>query len=133
MEPQSGRMSEDRKAKVFAFIEDNIAGNLSIWALANVAAMSRHHFCRSFRASVGTTPMGYVRLRRVMAAMSMLEGSDATISSIALDVGFSSQSHFTTAFRSVSGTTPKAWRMKFQQAPVHDQCPTGCPFRENRS
>ncbi len=47
---------------------------------------------------------------RIEAAQRRMLHSQEPLSTIAYEVGFSSQQHFSTAFRKATGTTPSAWR-----------------------
>lgn len=95
-----------RKRRVVDFVEANIHRQMSVNELANVAAMSPFHFCRSFKSSVGVTPARYVAYRRVEAAKKMLRKTVVPLAVVAFSTGYVSQSHFTTSFRTIAGTTP---------------------------
>jgi len=49
---------------------------------------------------------------RVRAAQRLLEGGDAPLTTIALEVGCASPQHFSALFRRVTGESPSAWRAK---------------------
>jgi len=106
--------TDRRIRRVRDYIEDNIAEDLSIAALADVACLSVHHFARAFRGSLGETPHRYVQRRRIARATAMLSRTAVPIAEIALDCGFGSQSHFTTSFKSVTGATPSAFRRQLK-------------------
>ena len=59
---------ETRVLRVLAYIHDNPAGNLSLDRLADVAAMSRFHWHRVFRAMTGETCAQAVRRTRLHIA-----------------------------------------------------------------
>ena len=63
---------EDRMLRVVAYIHDNPAGDLSLDALADVAAMSRFHWHRVFHAMTGETCAQAVRRVRLHRASVML-------------------------------------------------------------
>lgn len=54
---------------------------------------------------------------RIRSACSLLRGTAVSISSIAYDVGFSSQSHMTTAMKKFFGVTPKECRKRAKDSP----------------
>jgi len=79
---------ERRISRALHLIEAHSADPIDIDALAGVAAMSKYHFLRCFRRSVGVTPYQYllgVRMRRVAADLAR---SDAPVSTIAFEAGF---------------------------------------------
>src|SRR5262245_31801271 len=62
-------------ARAVDFIHSNFQDELSLDDLARVAAMSRFHFVRCFKAQVGTTPYAYVRQIRLRTAARWLRFS----------------------------------------------------------
>lgn len=83
------------------------------WTLAELAAqacVSASHLSHAFRAETGTTVYGYVLRSRLARALDAVLDSDAALTTIALDTGFSSHSHFTARFRAFFGHTPMALR-----------------------
>ena len=69
------------------FIHANPAGDLSLDALAAVAAMSRFHWHRVFHAITGETCVETVRRVRLNRAACWLKQSDWPVSEIAARVG----------------------------------------------
>ncbi|MEM9127216.1 MAG: AraC family transcriptional regulator, partial [Pseudomonadota bacterium] len=67
---------EDRVLRVLAYIHENPAGDLSLDALADVAAMSRFHWHRVFRALTGETCAQAVRRIRLHRAAGWLVRTD---------------------------------------------------------
>lgn len=67
---------------------------------------------RCFRATIGTTPIRYLREYRIEQAANRLSNSQASIADIAAACGFQDISYFTKTFREMKGLTPKAYRMK---------------------
>lgn len=83
------------------------------WTLAELAeqaCVSASHLAHAFRAETGTTVYGYVLRSRLARALDAVLDSDAALTTIALDAGFSSHSHFTARFRAFFGHTPTALR-----------------------
>jgi AraC-like DNA-binding protein len=82
-------------------------------ALGEVAAalgVSPFHLARVFRREEGLTLHAYrARLRLRAAADRILDGA-TDLTTLALDLGFSSHSHFTSAFRAAFGVAPSRLR-----------------------
>ncbi|WP_414717564.1 helix-turn-helix domain-containing protein [Steroidobacter sp.] len=72
--------------------------------------LSRFHFCRVFRLTVGASPWEYLSLLRLRRAKVLLQESSRSVTEIAHICGFSDQSHFTRVFRRRIGTSPGRWR-----------------------
>ena len=78
--------------------------------LAGQACLSRYHFQRVFRSTVGEPP-GTVRRRlRLERAAWDLRTTDAGIIEIALDAGYRSHEGFSRAFRAAYGLSPTKYR-----------------------
>ncbi len=108
-------MTPLRLDRTLDFIEANIATDLTISRLADVAGLSRFHFARVFRASVGIPPHAYIMERRVATARRLLtrrngQTDDFSSASIASACGFYDQSHMIRTFRRVLGATPGHFR-----------------------
>lgn len=101
-----GALSACAFERVRSYVEDNLGGNVSLAALAEVAGVSRFHFARQFRLRTGESPLGYVRRQRIERAKELLRRSGLRIAAVALALGFADQSHFTRAFQSSVGMTP---------------------------
>ena len=99
---------------VLEWIEDNLAGEVTVAAMAERAGMSERTFGRRFREQTGTTPLQWLLRARVRRAQYLLENCDHTVERIARQAGFGSPTAFRERFRRVVGTTPYAYRSAFQ-------------------
>lgn len=82
--------------------------------VADVAAAVGVHpvyLARAFRAHFGYSPSELVRVRRLENAARMLRETSRSLSEIAFENGFASQSHFSTSFVTHTGCTPSAYRV----------------------
>ena len=82
------------------------------WTLADLATragMSRSSFAEKFKAAVGTSPMEYLTRWRMLLAGDRLEHSSDPISTIALSLGYESESAFSTAFKRVMASSPRKY------------------------
>jgi len=93
------------------YINDNIASEIKLSDLANLAGISQYHFSRLFKKSLGISPNKYVIKQRIERAKSLLKNSDLLVTEIALLCGFSSHSHFSKYFRQITGITPKEYKV----------------------
>jgi AraC family transcriptional regulator len=113
------RLSNHALRQVRDYVESNLADDLDVSAMADVAALSPAHFARAFAATVGMTPFRYVIMRRLARARELLERTDRSAFNIALDLGFKSPSHFTARFRREFGVTPRAIRPHGRRSDHH--------------
>ena len=86
------------------------AAPLDVASLAQIAAVSKAHFIRSFRATFGETPHHYLQRRRVERSMFLLRETERSVTDICFDVGFTSLGTFSRMFRDIVGETPTAYR-----------------------
>lgn len=92
------------------YVNDNLAGRLSLEELAGAAGYSPNHFAKLFREVTGLPPHRYVVGRRVEMARGLLEGTDLPLGEVARASGFSSQSHMGRAVKALTGATPARLR-----------------------
>lgn len=84
---------------------------LSLAGLASRLDLSAHQLSELVNSRMGKGFSRYLRERRVDAAMVMLLAEPkASVLSVGLSVGFTSQSNFYEAFREIAGTTPGQYR-----------------------
>ncbi|KKD08001.1 GlxA family transcriptional regulator [Streptomyces sp. WM6386] len=98
---------------VLEWIEDNLAREITLGALATRSGMSERTFGRRFREQTGTTPLQWLLRARVRRAQYLLENSDHPIERIAQQAGFGSPTAFRERFRRVVGTSPQGYRSAF--------------------
>src|SRR3984885_10836034 len=96
--------------RTLAHIEANLASKMEIDDLANVVALSRSHFSRAFKRSLGFSPMEYVVVRRVERAKAMISETREPLAEVALACGFADQAHLNRRFRDIVGISPGRWR-----------------------
>jgi AraC-like DNA-binding protein len=97
-EPSAVRLSRD-------YLQEHVAENVTLEALARVAGLSSFHLCRVFRQTVGMTPHSYQTQARVRHAKSLLRAG-LPITTVATQVGFYDQAHLTRHFKRIVGLTP---------------------------
>ncbi len=91
---------------------------LDIRRVAAVANMSPAHFSRSFRAAFGETPHHYLQRRRVERAMFLLRRGDLDVTTVCMNVGFSSLGTFSRTFRQIVGESPSDFRRRGPLPPI---------------
>jgi transcriptional regulator GlxA family with amidase domain len=84
--------------------------NIGVGNLAQTAGLSKWHFARAFKQSVGATPRDYLTRQRLDKALQLLAETNLGLAEIAAESGFADQSHFTKVFSQAHRTPPGAWR-----------------------
>jgi AraC family transcriptional regulator len=107
---QPGGLATWQARRTLAYIEANLASKMDIDDLANVVALSRSHFSRAFKRSLGFSPMEYVVVRRVERVKAIISGTREPLAEVALACGFADQAHLNRRFRDMVGVSPGRWR-----------------------
>ena len=106
--------NQDRILTMMTFIQENYAEKLTLEEIADSAAVSTRECLRCFRTAIRQSPMEYLIEYRVQKAKKLLESTDLSITDIALQCGFNSNSYFTKLFHRSCGKTPNAYRKELQ-------------------
>jgi len=78
--------------------------------LAKLVGQSRSVLAERFADIVGIPPIHYLSKWRMQIAAELLKGGTASLSEIAAEVGYESDSAFSRAFKKMTGVAPSAWR-----------------------
>jgi AraC family transcriptional regulator len=105
-----GGLAAWQQRRIVEFIEEHIAEDFPLGALAGLAQLSTYHFARAFKRSFGIPPHRYHTNRRVARAKVLLADPKALVADVALDLGFSGTSAFAATFRRATGQTPTEYR-----------------------
>ncbi|MGY8663356.1 AraC family transcriptional regulator [Bradyrhizobium sp. UFLA05-109] len=111
-QPTMGGLSRKVLLRAIERLRSDSDADVSLDALASDAGLSRFHFCRAFKESTGLSPLAWLRQYRLEQAMNMLRNTDASIVSVAVELGYASQTAFAAAFRRLTGETPSDWRRR---------------------
>jgi AraC family transcriptional regulator len=99
-----------RQKHVVEFIEEHLAEEISLTALAELTDLSLYHFARAFTQSFDMPPHRYHMARRMDLAKRLLQRPALSVTQIGIQVGFRETSSFTRAFRRFTGLTPTEYR-----------------------
>jgi AraC family transcriptional regulator len=108
--------------RVYDFIGENLAYDLSLDVIAGVAGISAFHFTRLFKQSAGLPLHRYIIQRRLSEAKRLLLTGRLTIAEVAALTGFADQSHLHRHFKAAYCVTPGALlrRPENRQEASHD-------------
>ncbi|WP_345253782.1 AraC family transcriptional regulator [Flaviaesturariibacter amylovorans] len=107
-----GRQAElcPRGLEFNRFLSEHDIEGLSVKSLSERMCYSPRQLSRKLMALTGRNTEENLLFRRYLRALHLLHGTDAPLTDIAYDCGFSDQSHFIRTFRSSAGMTPGAYR-----------------------
>lgn len=94
-------------------IDSNLDNNLySVEDLAQEIGMSRSQVHRKLKALTNKSATNYVKDYRLHRGAELLLSTDHTVSEIAYDVGFSSQTYFSKSFHELFGQSPTEYKVQ---------------------
>jgi AraC family transcriptional regulator len=108
--PARGGLAGWQQKRVAQYVETHLSESIPLMTLAELARLSPYHFARAFKHSFGVPPHRYHLLRRMEQAKLLLGKSRASVTEIALQVGFRETSSFTAAFRKLTDHSPTEYR-----------------------
>ena len=99
-----------RIRKSIRLMRERVGDEIALEQVAQDAGLSRPHFFKLFRQNIGVTPNIYLNTLRMENSIDRLTCTDDTITSIGLDLGFSSQASFSRFFTANVGIPPTDYR-----------------------
>ncbi len=106
---------EQAVARLQALMDEQVFADetLKLSGLAGMLDLSPHQLSELINTRFGVGYSRYIREHRIAAAKRMLIAEpNASVLSVGLAVGFTSQSNFYTAFREITGEVPGRYRSK---------------------
>ena len=92
------------------YLQNYYNENPEIGYLSTICNLSRSHFLRVFKETVGTTPHQYLLSVRMDQAKRFLTDSPFSISDVSTMVGFEDSFYFSRIFKKMTGMTPREYR-----------------------
>lgn len=103
---------KDLMTEVRAYIEKNIAKEVTLEEVANLVGLTPNYFSLYFKKTTGVTFVNYRMTKRIEAAEQLLAQPHYRIVDVAHEIGYEDYSHFAKTFRKVKGITPTEFRSK---------------------
>ncbi|MEM8631225.1 MAG: AraC family transcriptional regulator [Pseudomonadota bacterium] len=103
-------IEDARLRRVLDYIHDNLAKDLRLSDMADLAAMSGTHFSKAFKAATGEAPLRYVINARLDLASVLLRTTELTVAEIAYRSGYNDLSRFGQHFKRKFAAAPATFR-----------------------
>ena len=92
------------------YLDENICdSSLRVSELAEMCEVSEVYFRREFKKFYGTSPMDYIKRRRIEVAQGLLQTGLCSVTETAFQSGFESISYFSSEFRRLTGMSPSEY------------------------
>lgn len=95
--------------KAIEYINNNLNQDLSLQSVSKELSVSPIYFHNVFKTSVSKTLRDYVEQQRIKKAINLLQTTSLTLTQIAFECGFSSQSYFSYVFKRRMKQTPREY------------------------
>ncbi|MBQ7420275.1 MAG: helix-turn-helix transcriptional regulator [Prevotella sp.] len=103
-------VQDNRIAKALEYINSHLNTKISLDVLSTEACLSKDHFIRLFKQTIGETPGSYVNRKKLEQAELMLVTTNEPITNIASMLAFEDTSYFVRLFRQHIGMAPQQYR-----------------------
>lgn len=113
-QPVQAELEIGRLQRVFEYVKSNFDQPIDRDSAADLAHMSPSAFSRFFRSRTGVTFQSFVTDVRIGNACSMLLQPEVSITSVAVNCGFSELSTFNRAFRKLRNMSPGEYRARME-------------------
>ncbi len=102
----SGKIKDTRIRKAVGLMQDHIGEKISIEEIAKKSGLSSRNLNRLMLQEIGLSPKQFLITARIEYAQKLLLMPGASVTDVALSVGYSSLSQFISIFRSQTGQLP---------------------------
>ena len=92
------------------YIDANYNRPIALSELADASGYSLSRFKVKFKEEIGITPAEFISQQKIERAKTLLTTTDASITELAFDLGFSSSNYFCAAFKKQTGISPFQFR-----------------------
>jgi AraC-like DNA-binding protein len=104
-----GALNDRRIGTALKLMHGDVGHNWTVNELARAVGMSRSGFALRFRQLVGIPPLDYLLRWRMERARGALRRNESSVASLAVELGYASESAFGNAFKRVFGRAPKRY------------------------
>ena len=101
--------------KSLNYINQHLTENLSLEKVAKEMSFSPIHFHNTFKETMGQTLRDYIEEQRIKKATDLLLTTNNSLTQIAYECGFSSQSYFSFVFKRRMKKTPRQYAKEIHQ------------------
>lgn len=108
-------VSNKRLRMVITYLQKNYNKKVTLEELSELVHISPRECNRMFNKYLKTSPISYQKNIRLQKAMSLLTDHTKSISEIAYETGYPSNSHFSAVFKQKYNMTPKEYRNMFDK------------------
>ena len=102
------------------YLAAHLAEGVTLDDVSAAVNASPFNFARIFQQQTGLPVHRYLTLLRLRASLELIAATNVDLTSVALDLGFSSHSHFTDVFRREFGETPSNFKKRLTNKTIRE-------------
>jgi AraC-like DNA-binding protein len=104
------QIKRKEKRHITEIIEENLFNPVSLNDLAYLSGRSLSSFKRDFQSIYNTSPLQWIRNRRLDRAKELLANSSLSVTDVCFSTGFENVGHFSRVFKKRFGISPSMVR-----------------------
>lgn len=93
-------------------IENHLHEKLTPTIVASRMGISVPYLCNQFKLHAGKTVSTYINERKIIEAKYLLEQNGASVTSVALQMGYTTTSYFSSVFKAQTGISPHTYLLR---------------------
>jgi transcriptional regulator GlxA family with amidase domain len=105
-------LGDERIAPALRLMHQEPGRPWRLQGLAEIVAMSRTGFAVRFKEAAGIAPLTYLSNWRIRVAEQRLRETSTPVATLALSLGYASESAFSNAFKRATGMAPSRYRSR---------------------
>ncbi len=114
LQPQSNHHAVDPRINALCeYLNNNIAEDITIDALAKMVFLSPSRLAHLFRHEMGETILSWREKQRVNRARGLMQSTELSITNIAQAVGYGDAMYFSRIFRRHNGIPPREYKKRY--------------------
>lgn len=98
--------------RVEKYLNENYHIPFDLQKISEISGLNKYYFIKRFKEEIGLSPYQYFLQLKIEKAKCMIIQETKTLTEIAYDLGFSTQSHFISQFKKMVGITPGDFKKK---------------------
>ena len=107
--------------KAIAYLYEHYMESISLDDAARYVGMSKEYLARCFHQEMGVTLVTYLNRYRVKQAKAFLDEGERSLTEVALEIGFSSNTYFSRVFKQEVGMSPSEYKQISKQLRVQEK------------
>ncbi|TFE26681.1 helix-turn-helix transcriptional regulator [Cohnella luojiensis] len=116
------QLKRTKRKSITEVVEQNITNPVSLNDLAYLSGRSLSAFKRDFQAIYNTSPLRWIRNRRLDIAKELLLRNSLSVTDVCFSTGFENVAHFSKVFKERFGVAPSTFKQPLQK-PIHETTP----------